>query len=482
MRIQYPKSFLKLLLLGYAVAILPLMLAFINTNIALNDLSKKSQLTINNAVNATRSSLVLQQQLHLMERSSRQYFILQDADLLKNYKSARATFMHAIHELQVIHTENSVQQKLAQLETLTNKTHDAIMNAQINVADRSKLLGAFNQIANQVEVIIQENNRVIDQTSIQLDRESKYAQSRFFLQSLILIPLSLFITAVIAYLLARPIRRMDNAIKDLGHGDYHQAISIDGPGDLRMLGQRLDWLRLALLNLKEQKQQFLQHISHELKTPLTAIREAAELLNDEVGGKLSAQQQEIITIMRDNSLKLQKMIEHLLNFTKMESDKSPLVIKSIDVIPFFKQVTDSHALSIRNKNLLINTQFELEVLIADESQLIIVLDNLISNAIKFTPVNGEITIKTKQDKHWQSIEIIDSGPGLSLADKARLFDPFYQGNASYQGLVNSSGLGLSIAKSLIEAHHGAIELAESQTGAYFILRLPKKMHALQEST
>lgn len=482
MRIQYPKSFLKLLLLGYAVAILPLMLAFINTNIALNDLSKKSQLTINNAVNATRASLVLQQQLHLMERSSRQYFILQDADLLKNYESARSTFMQAIHELQVLHTENSVQQKLAQLEDLSNKTHDAIMNTQINVADKSKLLGAFNQIANQVEMIIQENNRVIDQTSIQLDQESKYSQSRFFLQSLILIPLSLFITAVIAYLLARPIRRMDNAIKDLGHGDYHQAISIDGPGDLRMLGQRLDWLRLALLNLKEQKQQFLQHISHELKTPLTAIREAAELLNDEVGGKLSAQQQEIITIMRENSLKLQKMIEHLLNFTKMESDKSPLVIKSIDVIPFFKQVKDSHALSIRNKNLLINTHFELEVLIADESQLIIVLDNLISNAIKYTPVNGEITIKTKQDKYWQTIEIIDSGPGLSLADKARLFDPFYQGNASYQGLVNSSGLGLSIAKSLIEAHHGAIELSESQTGAHFILRLPKKMQALQEST
>lgn len=182
MRIQYPKSFLKLLLLGYAVAILPLMLAFVNTNIALNDLSKKSQLTINNAVNATRASLVLQQQLHLMERSSRQYFILQDTDLLKNYESARATFMQAIHELQALHTESSMQQKLAQLEVISNKTHDEIISAQINVTDKSKLLGGFNQIADQVEVIIQDNNRVIDQTSIQLDRESKYAQSRFFLQ------------------------------------------------------------------------------------------------------------------------------------------------------------------------------------------------------------------------------------------------------------------------------------------------------------
>jgi two-component system, NtrC family, sensor histidine kinase GlrK len=481
MRIKYPKSFLKLLLLGFALAILPLMLAFINTNVALNQLSQKSQSTIDNAVKATRASMVLQQQLHLMERSSRQYFVLQDADLFKRYLSARMTFLDAVQTLKQLNMSAALQDKLLELETLSNKTHNAIVNAQSNHTEETEFLNAFNQIAQQVDGIIQQNNQLIDSTSTQLAVESKQAQSRFFLQSLILIPLTFLVTAIIAYMLGRPIRRMDNAIKHLGHGDYQQAISIDGPGDLRILGQRLDWLRLALLNLKEQKQQFLQHISHELKTPLTAIREAAELLNDEVGGKLSVQQQEIITIMRDNSLRLQKMIEHLLNFTKMESEKNPVQITSIDVATFLTQLTDSHALSIRNKQLRINVQIALSTLMADESKLLIIMDNLISNAIKYTPLNGQITLSTKQDKHWQLIEVMDSGPGLSIADKARLFDPFYQGKATHQSLVNSSGLGLSIAKNLTEEHHGAIELVETETGAHFIVRLPKLMPQSQEA-
>jgi two-component system, NtrC family, sensor histidine kinase GlrK len=478
--IKYPKSFLNLLLLGFALAILPLMLAFFNTNIALHELSKKSQVTIDNAVKSTRASLVLQQQLYLMERSSRQYFVLQDEYFFKHYTTARIAFSSAIHELQQLNMSATLQQKLIQLEKLSDTTHSAIINEKQLHTEQLAFLNGFNQIAAQVDEFIRDNNRLIDNTSVQLAKESKQAQSRFFLQSLILIPLSLIILALIAYMLGRPIRRMDNAIKDLGHGQYHQKITIDGPGDLRILGQRLDWLRLALLNLKEQKQQFLQHISHELKTPLTAIREAAELLNDEVGGKLNAQQQEIIDIMRENSVRLQKMIEHLLSFTKMESDKSPLQIKSMDVASLFKQVTDSHGLTIRNKKLIIKTDFSLSSLLADESKLLIIMDNILSNAIKYTPTDGLITIRTKQDLHWQLIEVIDTGPGLSTTDKVQLFEPFYQGNTIHHGLVNSSGLGLSIAKNLIEEHHGAIELAETITGAHFIIRIPKAQVANKE--
>lgn len=139
-----------------------------------------------------------------------------------------------------------------------------------------------------------------------------------FWQAIILIPVALLVMLLITFLIAKPIRRMDAAINRLGEGEYTEPISIDGPGDLRSLGERLDWLRTQLELLEQQKQRFLRHVSHELKTPLTAIREASELLRDGVGGTLSEQQQEIIGILRESSLRLQKMIENLLSYTAIK--------------------------------------------------------------------------------------------------------------------------------------------------------------------
>src|SRR6185295_5526900 len=86
------------------------------------------------------------------------------------------------------------------------------------------------------------------------------------------------------------------------------------PQDLQYLGERLEWLRLRLRDLEEQQNRFLRHVSHELKTPLTAVREGAELLRDRVGGDLSPEQREIVRIVRQNSLQLQKLIEDLLTY------------------------------------------------------------------------------------------------------------------------------------------------------------------------
>jgi two-component system sensor histidine kinase GlrK len=274
-------------------------------------------------------------------------------------------------------------------------------------------------------------------------------------------------------MLARPIRRMDKAIKELGEGRYDQEISIDGPGDLRVLGKRLDWLRAELKELNEQKQQFLRHISHELKTPLTAIREATELLNDGIGGTLSVQQAEITHILKDNTIRLQRMIENLLNYTKLESIQLILNIERISLLDLITKVIGAHELSIRNKQLVIETIFNLRQITADREKLTIIIDNLISNAVRYSPDLGHIKIRTSDDKSRYIIEVIDNGPGLDKADQEKLFDPFYRGTNLHKSLISGSGLGLAITKDLVEIHGGSIELAPSSQGAHFIVTLPK---------
>ena len=473
MRFQYPSSFLKLLLIGFAFAIVPLLWVFANANIAFDHLAKQSQITISNAVVTTRSGRVLQEQLSLMERSSKQYFVLQDNVLFNNYNQAHAKFNEAISQLEALANSSSQHKNLQLLSVKTSQLHEAILSSSLIDGQDLSFLNSFSQITQLVETIVQENNLAIDAASSQLTLTVQQTQKKLFLQSLVLIPLALLVAGAMTYLLAKPIRRMDAAIRHLGKGEYDQPIAIDGPGDLRILGQRLDWLRTELKEVNEQKQQFLRHVSHELKTPLTAIREATELLYDGIGGVLSAQQSEITLILRENSIRLQKMIENLLNYTRMESIESQLTLEKLDLSVVINRVIHAHALSIRNKELNVKTIYQVETVVADEEKLTIILDNLISNAVKYTPQKGLILVHTKIEKENLLINVKDNGPGLSELDQAQLFDHFYRGNTLHKSLIGSSGLGLTIAKDLVNAHQGIIKLAESDQGAHFIVSIPQ---------
>ena len=472
MRFHYPSSFLKLLLIGFAFAVLPLLWAFINANIAFDRLAKQSEFTINNAVETTRAGRVMQEQLRLMERSSRQYFVLEDDVLFENYSQAKTKFNTAIAQLQHLSTHTQ-QGPLNALNRQTSELDAAIFSAKNTSAKDLSFLDHFTTLSQMIESVIADNNHVIDEASAELRLSAQKTQKNFLLQSLVLIPLALLVAGAITFLLARPIRRMDNAIRDLGEGLYEKPIVIDGPGDLRVLGRRLDWLRSELNELNAQKQQFLRHVSHELKTPLTAIREATELLHDGIGGALTAQQAEITQILRDNSLRLQKMIENLLNHTKVESIQTTLHLQTLNLADLINKVIGAHALSIRNKQLLVETDFKLEKMVqADEEKLTIILDNLLSNAVKFTPNLGKISISAALEKKWLMIGVADSGPGLALEDQEKLFDPFYRGEIVHKGLISGSGLGLTIAKDLVAAHGGNIHFAPTPVGAHFIVRLP----------
>jgi two-component system sensor histidine kinase GlrK len=280
-------------------------------------------------------------------------------------------------------------------------------------------------------------------------------------------------------MIARPIRRMDAAIHQLGRGDYEHEIEINGPGDLRQLGARLNGLRVALKDLHQQKQRFLQQASHELKTPLTAIREASELLNDGIAGKLNQTQSEVVHILRENSLRLQKMIENLLNYTEIQfnsseyqsgSSEPKLIQQSLSAL--VSEILHGYELTISQKNITVINSTDDIIMHVDIEKLRTILDNLISNAVKFTPNNGEIMIDASQSKSMLTIEVKDTGQGISQANLIGIFEPFYRGEQPNSSLIAGSGLGLFIAKEAVDALKGEIKLAPSQTGAHFILRLP----------
>ena len=468
----YPKSFLKLLLIGFTLSIAPLLVAFVSANMYFGKLSKQSLSNLSQAVETTRSSRVLMEELTLMERSARQYSVLHDKLFLSNYQRAHAGFTNALQALLQQPISQVQQPQLQHLLTQEKRLFDAINQADADMVFDQNMADYFADLSSKSTAIINKNNQLIDNSSAIYKVNVAKTQQWLLWQTLTLIPLAIIIAGLITWMIARPIRRMDAAIDQLGKGNYAHEISINGPGDLQQLGQRLNWLRTQLKDLQQQKQYFLQQASHELKTPLTAIREASELLHDGVGGQLNAQQSEIMHILHTNSLRLQNMIENLLDYTKLQFSAAELKFSLISLKVEIEKIIQAHALSISQKKITVHQLVSDISLTTDKEKLGTVIDNLISNAVKFTPNNGEITIRTTSSKSSVTIEVQDSGPGVNVQHKAGLFEPFSRGNQPDKSLVGGSGLGLFIAKEAASALKGELSLMPSQLGAQFILKLP----------
>ena len=469
---SYPNSFLKLLLIGFALAIVPLLVAFVSANLYFDKLSKQSLSNLSQAVETTRSSRVLMEELTLMERSARQYSVLHDKLFLSNYQRAHHGFVSALQALSQQPITQAQRPQLQRFSAQESRLFNAINQADSGMTFDQNMADSFADLSNKAIDIINKNNQLIDDTSAIFKAKVAKTQRLLLWQTLTLIPLAIIIAGLITWMIARPIRRMDAAIDQLGKGNYLQEIAISGPGDLRKLGFRLNWLRVELKDLQQQKQRFLQQASHELKTPLAAIREASELMHDGVGGALNAQQTEIMNILRENSLRLQNMIENLLNYTELQFNASTLNLSLITLKNEIEQIIKAHALSISQKNIIVHQLVSDITIQSDQEKFHAVIANLISNALKFTPNNGEITISAASTKTSISIGVQDSGPGVSEQSKADLFDPFYRGKQPENYLVGGSGLGLFIAKEAASALKGELSLLPSQQGAHFVLKLP----------
>ena len=472
MRLGYPSSFLKLLLIGFALALLPLLFAFANAALYLDRLANQSQETVYQAVEATRTSRILTEQLTLMERSVRQHLVLGDDSLLEHYVAAHRHFEQAARTLARLPLDHVQRDQLEAVNDKEHKLYVSITEKPILPNEAPHIVGEFVELSSMAQAILDANSRLIDRETAVLAETAGRAQHMLLWHTLTLIPVAVLVAAAITFLLAQPIRRMDSAIHQLGRGEYEEIIAIDGPGDLRTLGERLDWLRSQLQDLEEQKKRFLRHVSHELKTPLTAIREGSELLAEEVGGTLSPQQKEITHILRENSLRLQKMIENLLNYTSVQFQQPELNLSEFPCKSVIEQVLANHALSLGSKEIkTLPTLADIRML-GDKEKLLSIVDNLISNAIKFTPRHGTIGVRLSKVGESLVLDVSDTGPGIAPADRPHLFEPFYRGSGVHDGRICGSGLGLSIVKEYVEAHGGNISLEHSDQGARFRVTLP----------
>ncbi|HJR70387.1 MAG TPA: HAMP domain-containing sensor histidine kinase, partial [Gammaproteobacteria bacterium] len=311
-----------------------------------------------------------------------------------------------------------------------------------------------------------------------LQESTRSAQQELAWLTAGLIPGTLVLVGLFLLLVGRPMRQIDRAIRELGEGDFSRPITVSGPNDIETLGRQLEWLRHRLKESTDEKNKFLRHMSHELKTPLANIREGTELLLDGSVGQLDIQQQEVTGILRDNSVKLQKLIENLLTFSAWQTHTAALDLTEFQLKPMVFGVLAQHRLALSNKKIKLKLTVSAINIVADEGKLKLVLENLLSNATKFTPSGGTISIGAGMHDSDLVMDVSDDGPGVHPDDAERIFEAFYQGRRPQGGPVGGTGIGLSVVAECVQAHGGSVELLrDGKPGAHFRVRLPLRRAA-----
>ncbi|MDR3392669.1 MAG: HAMP domain-containing sensor histidine kinase [Sulfuriferula sp.] len=476
-----PKSFLKLILIGFSLVALPLIVALINSAVSIDQLANQSRRAVYQAAQIAHGSRVLADEITAMERSVRQTVILNDATLLEGYFQAHDKFVNTAGKLAVLSLRADQKQTLDKLQSTELAMYQQVSFFRSSPDSLRDVVDDFGPLLESARMFSAAGYTLIEHEVDAMQAMAGHARSVVGWQLLGLVPFAILLALGFSVLITRPIRQIDEAIRNMGQGELTQPISVEGPEDLKYLGDRLDWMRLRLLELEAQKKQFLQHVSHELKTPLTALREGSDLLAEGVIGELNVKQQQVANILRSNSVQLQRRIEDLLSFSALQYEKSILVKQPVNVRDMLASVLQDHRLAAMNKALQFEFAAPALMLECDVQKIRTVVDNLLSNAVKFSPRGGKIAISAQQVGETLQMDVIDAGPGIDEADREMMFEPFYQGRRAPDSASSGTGLGLSIARQYVLAHGGSIELLQqSDAGAHFRIELP--LHDIKDDT
>ena len=215
-----------------------------------------------------------------------------------------------------------------------------------------------------------------------------------------------------------------------------------------------------LRQLDQLKTDFVANVSHELRTPLTSIMGFAELLTDGAAGSLSEEQAEYLDVIQRSSTRMLALVTDLLLLSRLETRSIPLDVTDVAIPQLVRECTGELTNSARAKGVLLNAACDNGPTVrGDQMRLRQVLDNLVSNAVKFTPEGGSVAVRAFHDDDGWHIAVTDTGMGIPADELPHLFDKFFRASNARDGNVPGTGLGLAITQAIVEVHDGHLDVA-----------------------
>lgn len=287
---------------------------------------------------------------------------------------------------------------------------------------------------------------------------------------------SLVLGLVLARTLTQPIQELTNASQAIAQGDLTQRVSVRTDDELGRLATAFNQMSNDLAQSRDQRRQMTADIAHDLRTPLSLILGHAEALSDGVLPPTP----ETLSIIHDEAQRLNRLIEDLRTLSLADTGELSINKRPYSPATALQRTALAHAPAAQDKQVTIDTRAadSLPNVMADPDRLAQVLDNLLSNALRYTPRNGRIQLSATpvgDGRGGNAIQfaVQDSGPGIAKEDLPRVFNRFYRADKSRQRLEGGSGLGLAIARSIVEQHNGRIWVTSSPgQGTTFTFTIP----------
>lgn len=460
--------------MGFTLVALPLVLALLYSAKQVNELSKQGASSIFTVAELINTNQKINNTLKKMERYASQYLVLQDNELKDNY-IIEQQILQATNEKLHQFDDSAIKKLSEQFSISILQVHQSIMIPSITTSniDSVAAVTSLEELQNQFKRLININEEIDTRSREFISQQAQGIKdatervSHTLLQSLFIIPISLLIAGIFIILITQPLKRLILKIGRLQQGNFEQdtnlpADYVAGFLEIKEINDALNRMRSRLHALELQKSSFIRHISHELKTPLAAIREGTELIYDNSVGPLNTDQQEITKIIRNSTTRLQRLIEELLDFNIVLDSTSLQDKETINLSELIEQVLNDRILDIKRKNIRIEKDYINITIESNVKQLNVIIDNLLSNAIKYSPENGVVKIAAIMSDYQLVFSVSDQGDGIEDYQQAKVFDAFYQGTPAKDYNIKSSGLGLTIVKELLMRLNGDITLI-SQT-------------------
>jgi signal transduction histidine kinase len=298
-----------------------------------------------------------------------------------------------------------------------------------------------------------------------------------FNESLLIAFIAASLVGLIAsYVLSRniiaPVQSMKNASQRIAEGHYDERVSSRGTDELSQLAASFNQMAEQLEQVETMRRRLIGDVAHELRTPLTAIKGSAEGLMD---GVLPASD-ETYQQIHNEAERLNKLVSDLQELSRVESKAITLDIHPVDVSRLVETTLKRMQFQFDEKRVTLNLSLPHDpiLVLADEDRALQILTNLLGNALQYTPQNGTVTVTIEREKTFAKFSIRDTGIGIPAEYLAHIFDRFYRVDKSRSRAHGGSGIGLTIAKHLVEAHGGKIwaESAGENTGSVFMFTLP----------
>lgn len=418
----------------------------------------------------------------LQRRNAEKYLLLRDPVFLEQFLRGSAEFNASLEKIASFMTTPEEETIVRQIRTLYARYSDG-------VTANGPLLETWRQeraeISDRLVTALRELLRLTEAANVhkieQIGKRTLAAPAFLgwvFAGGLGLVAALLYFHA---QSLSRPLQLLAREMEQIGQGAFNRSLRVQGPSEVADVLRVFNMMAARLAEIDEMQGDFLAQMSHELRTPLTAIQEGSSLLLEEIPGALNASQREIVQVVRSNSERLFRRLATILDLSKMEARKMEYSLVATDLVALVRKSVEAIGPIAQKKQLQVKfqTQTRLPVVYIDEDRIRQVLDNLLNNAVKFTPEQGVISVATavrfsnERAERWVEVSVSDTGVGVPPEEAERIFHKFYQSSVSRGQAWRGSGLGLAISRHIVEAHGGKIWVeSRPGEGATFIFTLP----------